>query len=384
MSKRKSLLQQNDDLKKKWGGDTLNYDIQSAIKNYDNSLAEYNNAATTADRKAVINSMYGGDITKWNKDTAYDEYMNDLNFINRVDSLNQGYTGAMDAAQKAESRAMQYADTRRQLMQKYIPETLLAQGVANTGYTADALLKAENNYNQYVMGAMSDRANAEQNALQSYQDALQTYKMDKAAKDYETFKQQQDKYAQFKTNAIDWIENGADMDYIKQQASAMGITDTKELEDYYNSMLTKAQTEVKNALLRDIDNLTFEQIEAELREGNISETMANELKGELGKDEFTATDAIFNEDGSKIRNDKNDRFSVTYNGKKYRFMTGGQVGNDEKAKKYAKAAQLKDGTVFSDKNGKLYIYKNGNVYIIQTRLVYNKKDYQQLTDALDK
>ena len=139
-----SLLAQTEDKKKKWGGDIYNYDINGVIKGYDSAFAEYNAEGTSQERKDAINALYGGDITKWDNKNAYTAYMDDLNEVKYIDSLNKAYTASMDAAKDAEQRKTQYVDTRRMLMQKYLPDTLQAQGLANTGYVADTLLKAEN------------------------------------------------------------------------------------------------------------------------------------------------------------------------------------------------------------------------------------------------
>lgn len=347
MAKGTSLLEQNDELKKKWGGDTLKYDAQGALNR--------------------------GEITQ----TDYANYLSDLKYINSIDSLNKAYTGAVDKAQQSESRAMQYADTRRQLMQKYLPETLMAQGIANTGYTADALLKAENNYNQYVMGAMGERAEAEQNALQAYQDALQGYKTQKAESDYGRFLDQQNADRQFMASAIDWIEAGYDMDYVRDQGKALGISDEviNGLQGSYDTKVEKGQTELYNTYLKNISQVTLADIEADLEAGNLTEPQADKLKAAKKN---RVTEAYFNERGSKLKDEGGDNFSIVYDDKKYRVEVNGRAKSDG-AVNYAKTNEVKDGQVFIYQ-GVLYIKKDGKVYIITGR--NNDKSFRELKNAL--
>lgn len=203
-----SLQSQRDEkaTNEKWGGDIFSYDINQAMNEFNTLKDKSSKGTLSQEEQALIQTRYGGDLSSWDSKRLYDEYNADLNFVNFIDAANAAKNEAVAQAKKDEAQKLQYADTRRSLMEKYIPETLLAQGVANTGYTADALLKAENNYNQYALGAMSDRAQAEQSAMQQYQDAASAYKqkMDEDAytrflereKEKESAKAIQDAYVQ--------------------------------------------------------------------------------------------------------------------------------------------------------------------------------------------
>lgn len=210
------------------------------------------------EQKNKINQKYGGDINAYDfeasyvgdanaKNKAYADYMADKNFVSYIDGLEQNKTDAINQAKKNESQKLQYADTRRQLMQKYIPETLLAQGIANTGYTADALLKAENNYNQYAIGAMNDRANAEQDVMKQYQDSYNEYKKEYDEKAYERFLGEQDRIAQEEeskktlyANGIDLVNSGTyDKPQLEKWLEVNGLTEDDEIYKkvvaYYDS-----------------------------------------------------------------------------------------------------------------------------------------------------
>lgn len=381
-----SLIDQNEALKKKWGGDTLNYDINGAIKGYDANLAKYNDAATSQAEKDKINAIYGGDITTWDNKNAYANYMSDLSYIQSVDALNNAYTGAVDKAKQSESRAMQYADTRRQLMQKYLPETLMAQGVAHTGYTADALLKAENNYNQYVLGAMGDRAAAEQDAFQSYQDALQGYKTQKAQNDYQVFlnRQAQDEqskatYAQF----IASIDEGADMDSLMEQAKNAGLSASQiaDLQKYSDNAVKKAQDEAYKFLQDNVGTWTKETLDESkdiLTEEQYN-TLLNALPNNtyLGKDAMASNYAGASGTGRDLISNptENDVFSLKIGDETYKLKTGVTVPNHMAV--YNVADKVSDGQVFMY-SGKLFV-KNGNV--IQS-IKEGAKGYAYVYEAL--
>lgn len=360
MDKWKSLLDQNEELKKKWGGDTLNYDIKSAISGYQPALKEWNDATTTAERKAEISSIYG-DITKWDNETAYDDYMSDVNYIRNIDALNTSATGAMDAAKQAESRAMQYADTRRQLMQKYIPETLLAQGMANTGYTAQALLDAENKYNQYVHGAMSNRATAEQDTMQAYQDALRTYKADRDEKAYERFLQREETENTLKMLGIEMVDSGDTPDkianYLKVQGASQKTID--EVVSYYNDEMKRIENEIE------------EQKGA----------AANPIVGQVYKN-IIDTDIYYSKlIGKDIDNlNETDRFSLTDGtGQAYTVKAEGGVVTDEDVKAFIGDTR---NAVFLYRDKLYYVAEDGSI----VRLYQKgwKSGYNDILDRLQK
>jgi hypothetical protein len=335
-------MAQTDEKKKKWGGDTLNFDIKGAVSNYDANLKEFNSPETSIDRKNQINAMYNGDITKWNNKTAYDDYMSDVEYINNIDSLNNAYNAKMESAKKAEQQQIQYADTRRMLMQKYMPETLLAQGVANTGYTADAMLKAENNYNRLAQNAMSERQATEQGALQAYQGALRDYQREQDKKAYKKFKAEQ----------------------AQDEKTKVG---QKNLYTYYKDTMKDGTISLKD-------------IEDDKKEGNITEEQYEELKAEYdnyyGKDSvgsYTAISEIGEFDG-----EYGDNFEVKLGGEYYGLETDSLVTGEEQTKLVRKAVDsgVKDGSVFLY-NGKLYTYKDGQVYSI-----LEESDYDEVKSIL--
>ena len=361
-SKGTSLLEQTDKKKKKWGGDSTNFDIQGAVKNFDSNLAEYNTEGTTYARKSEINAMYGGDITKFGSgDDVYKAYNDDMQYINKIDSLNAGYQGTVKAAEQAEQKQLQYADTRRQLMEKYLPETLMAQGVANTGYTADALLKAENNYNQYVLGAMGEKAATEQNALKDYQQALGTYKAEQADKAYSDFLAKQEQAKTAEQEAKDYqstLYNGA----------------IELLNEGYTAEQVKQFMAGNNADESTIAK--FDEFYKAGGESGITGSTASGTSGSLGKltadTDYNYTSQNFQVSTSKDK-DKfklqgaNDVFRVSVGGKDYKAKTGDKIEADDYDPESGEAPTSDNGKLLQyahDKvaKGAVFLFK-GNVYV---------------------
>lgn len=227
-----------------------------------NPLPEPTPSATSlSGQRDTINQKYGGDITAYdfnasysgdasNRKQAYADYRADLNFVNYINALEQSKNDAIAQAKRNESQKLQYADTRRQLMQKYIPETLLAQGIANTGYTADALLKAENNYNQYAIGAMNDRANAEQDIMKQYQDSYNEYKKEYDEKAYERFLDEQSNKGSLYATGIELVNEGSyDKPQLEKWLEVNGLKKGDEIYDkvvaYYDSEKQRLEDAVK-------------------------------------------------------------------------------------------------------------------------------------------
>ena len=363
-----SLNDQNEKNKIKWGGDTINFDINAAVNGFDANKAEYNAAGTSDARKAAINALYGGNIMNYNSGAdVYADWNRDVQSINTIDSYNSALEQSKKTAAETESRKLQYADTRRQLMEKYLPETLLAQGVANTGYTADALLKAENNYNQYALGAMSEREASEQNAMQAYQDAMREYKGKQADQAYKDFLGKQDKESTLYSDAISALENDdATIEYVTEYLKANGASQAviDKATKYYNDNVSKVQTELYNTIVADgLDKYTFEDIDRMVAEGELSKEMGDSLKRKMGEGIKVVEGASMGKSSSKIKDKKGDNFIINLNGTPYYVQNGGkQTGA---IVEYAKG-NFEDGTVFQ-KDNKAYIYKDGNVYLIENR-----------------
>lgn len=318
-TKNTSLYNQRDDITNKW-----------KVKDVNGVVAENGDIHSFDINKEKANyGLYG----YGSADEMYSAYNNDLNFVNRINELDMAKQEQMDAAKKAESQKLQYADTRRTLMEKYIPETLLAHGVANTGYTADALLKAENNYNQYVLGAMNEKANTEQNALKAYQDAYALAKQERDQKAYENFVEANKTQNKLYSDAITAIEDeGSEvsMDYINEMLKAGGASQETidKVNAYYNTQLGKAQDEVyKEFTAAAAENkLTYEDVVNAEKKKAISSEQAAELKNLLIADDATiySKEGVVTESKGGI-NGEGDKFTVEIGNAEYTLKTGTSI-----------------------------------------------------------
>ena len=374
-TKNTSLYNQRDDITNKWkvknvhgmtaeNGDIHSFDINKEKENY--GLYGYGSA-----------------------DEMYSAYHNDLNFVNRINELDVAKQEQMDAAKKAESQKLQYADTRRTLMEKYIPETLLAQGVANTGYTADALLKAENNYNQYVLGAMNEKANTEQNALKAYQDAYALAQKERDKTAYQDFLDRGQKQTDLFNKALATIEEGGSMDYIKAYLAENGADDAtmSKVDKYYNAYVDKARTELYNEYVSKIKEgtLTKTDVDNAERQSMLTPDQANALRETIRK-QNVKSGAVTEKKGG-VEGTK-DLFKVNIGGNKYSLKTSGKVDStsdvynmvQDARKEYASA--YPKGTIFLY-DGKMYVVSanfddDDHIYEVNSE----KRDYDTVAKLL--
>jgi hypothetical protein len=190
--------------------------------------------------------------------------------------------------------------------------------------------------------------------------------------------------------ALATIEEGGSIDYIKAylaENGADGATMSK-VDKYYNEHVDKAITELYNEYVSKIKEgtLTIDEVDSSERNGNITGDQAKKLRNMLtGNGAYHKTKAVWNADGSEIKNKAGDNFSVSYDGDIYRVQVAEQV-LDEAILSYAER-NIEDGGVFMDAtntNAPVYIYKNGNVYRVGARggMSVNKHDLAQLRKAL--
>ena len=370
-----SLNGQYDAIKKKWGEDIHNFDINSLISNYETNLKTYKENSTKMgelaknyggdfstfdsstldeagkaqydadyasymalqDANKAIDTQYLGNINQWNNNTAYGDFMADLGYINTVDSYNKGLAESQEKAAQAEREKTQYAENRRILMEKYLPETLNAMGLANTGLTADAILRMENNYNQYVLGAKSERANAEQDALQGYRDALTQANTDRLNAQYKVWKENQGETSsetgltakqQQEISLIDEIRNGASWEHVENYAKAYGWTEG-EIQNLKDGVWADREKEDKTAL-QDETFKTYLSNYANFSEYNmdlwewIRDAKQNLEDGSLTPEQFNELLEVVNKDyalGLSNTGEQLYYFMGTSGDGKYRFRT---------------------------------------------------------------
>ena len=127
-------------------------------------------------------NLYNVDQNQFTDATQLKQFLTDRQDYGTLTSYRDAYNTSLQSAQKAQAEKEAYARNRQTLMEKYIPETLLAQGFKGNALAADSLLRMNNNYTNYVLGSMNEKQQAEANALQDYQTALKEYTIQKDAK----------------------------------------------------------------------------------------------------------------------------------------------------------------------------------------------------------
>ncbi len=85
-------------------------------------------------------------------------------YKNWQSQANAEYNRAAEAAEAFALKKKGQANTRRATMEKYVPETLRAMGLANNGLAADALLGLDANYTNYILQALAAEEEAKNEA----------------------------------------------------------------------------------------------------------------------------------------------------------------------------------------------------------------------------
>ena len=97
------------------------------------------------------------------------EFYRDLDLYLSLSNAVNAYDAEVAAAEQAAREKEQYAAYRRAMMQKYRPETLSAMGLDGRGTSESAIIQMNNNIDNYVSGAMSEKNAAQSDALRQYQ-----------------------------------------------------------------------------------------------------------------------------------------------------------------------------------------------------------------------
>lgn len=137
----------------------------------------------------TMNTQYGGDIlgfgnspefAKKNSKEQSQYYKDRENFLSLYNTV-ANYDADYKAQQEEADRAQQYADARRSLMEKYMPETLAAMGYANTGMASDAALKMQTAYDNYAINAQDKAAQNQMSLMDQYRAQAQQWETDRNA-----------------------------------------------------------------------------------------------------------------------------------------------------------------------------------------------------------
>lgn len=188
-----------------------------------------------------LNNTWGGDILGYQNTDAFkglnssqqNQYYNDRTYFNDL----YGNVSAYDTEWKQEQdnlrRQQEYANTRRMLMQRYMPETLSAMGYANTGAAGDALLKLNNNYDNYAMNAQQTAQNNQSALFSMYNPALQSIEQGKIAEEQEKLKLINQTKSDMANNLGTYTDS-----FIDSKGYDAGLTpeQIQELKDYRDSL----------------------------------------------------------------------------------------------------------------------------------------------------
>lgn len=265
--------EENDELKK-YG--TV-WDNMNKTKNMtSNEISGLNNQIATYEKQYGGN-LFDIDLNTFTDETQRQQFLKDRSDYGTLTAYRDTYNSQVELAKKEQAEKESYANTRRMLMERYIPETLQAMGLANTGLAADALLRFENNYNNYVLGAKSESQQAQSNAMQSYRDAWKNYTMQKDAEEIEKFRTNNENLAAIKQA----LYNGDyDLDFALQMAksSEMGDYFQKEISNYATKLEQDALANTyREQMATNPSADLVANIEEAKTEGSISQEVYDEL-----------------------------------------------------------------------------------------------------------
>ena len=198
-----------------------NYTGNSSVKNnyaapsFVPNLGEQNNASGGANVSTGVSSP--GITLKDIGNAYYTQLYNSM-----INSASASRDEQIKAAKDAALRKEVYANTRREVMEKYMPETLRARGLENSGLSADALIGMDANYTNYVMGAKSEQAAAEQDAWKTYQQAAAEIENQKSQNELAMLETQQNNYNSLMSAAA---RGEYEWSYIESMARSFGLSE---------------------------------------------------------------------------------------------------------------------------------------------------------------
>ena len=212
--------------------DTLKNDQMSGYRPWMNDINNY------------YKTKYGAgimDIDPSDIDNAEDrkKYFEDYGLFNTIYSAVANYDAEALAEQKKAQEAEEYANTRRLLMERYLPEMIRSMGYANTGLAADALTGINASYDNYALNARETAAANTNAAMSRYQQAIADYQAgqvaNKQAEDTAITQAQEAEYKNFKAGILD------DPTFdTKQLDTALALGNITE--DQYNALMHEYDT----------------------------------------------------------------------------------------------------------------------------------------------
>lgn len=193
-------------------------------------------------------AKYGGDIMSFDPSTLSGDdlvrYYQDLNIYTSLASTVSAYDAEVEAAEQAAREKEQYAAYRRAMLQKYLPETLSAMGLDGRGTSESAIIQMNNNIDNYVAGAMSEKNAAQSSALQQYRQLAAQMMQERNNQLIQNAQESEAEYDSYYDQLVsDYLSGNPDFDVqtVKQYLD-MGLIDQsrydKFMEQYNSSTLT--------------------------------------------------------------------------------------------------------------------------------------------------
>lgn len=185
-----------------------------------------------------MNDQYGGDILGYATTDAFkgldskaqSQYYTDLNNYNALYGTVSGYDADYMQQAKNAKRAEEYANTRRSLMERYLPETLAAMGYANTGLAGDTVLKLNNAYDNYAMKAQATAAQNQADIMSQYRKIALDWTADRNAEKQAEVDASMELYNEYLAN----IYSGKGLDTSAVEAAVqLGALTTAQRDELY-------------------------------------------------------------------------------------------------------------------------------------------------------
>lgn len=306
------------------------------------------------------------------------------------------------------STAEQSASITHDLMQKYLPQQLRAQGLGNLGVSDSAMLEANNNYLSTMAGLAGDFS---ERAL-TLEEAYGQGKLERELAKADEVKGVLDAY---RTKAETEAQKAEEEAKAAQEAEFVNL-DTIITEGYYNTPselrayldahkggLSDTQYRLLDQMVNYLENSPEEAEQAEAREKQAAIEEASGLKtlpqtevkqkadaeavATMGAGVGALAGALINPilgigtgiasaiyEGKNDRFEKGDNFNVKIGDLTYKVQSGGESTD---ANVLSAAKSVENNSVFAY-DEKLYLKRSGKVYIVEARDLTKRDHYDKL------
>lgn len=336
-----------------------------------------------------IDKMYGGNILAFNPSGLSGEelanYYRDVNIYNGIKNNIDAYDSQVKMADQTAREKEQYASYRRALMEKYMPETLNAMGLGGLGVSQSAVLQMNNNYDNYVSGALSERDAAKSTALlQTNQQASQIMGEHNAQ---QAAKVEQDQARAYE-EAVSKLAASEGDDYfeydkfLEKYKGKVSKDQYGELEEAINSYKRNKILQESFAKMDSGEGIDYDDVVGQLKELGMGESQLKQFEKEYREylpgtegASFTAEKLTSFVDDSALKGRrfkiKGDPIDINDSPYKLNFFSAMSIKHKNRIKEIQNAAQsgqLKNGDIVDfnyGKGEKLCIYKDGMFYEIE-------------------